>query len=218
MSKTYDTMKTNVGNNIQDTSDAFKAISGVYLNNRYFDILRRINWKAQNPNYLFTIPVGATLVSMPSDFGKEIYVYDETNGQELDHISQEDLITTYADDMDDSGDMELYTMIDASVNGQRIKYLRPYHYPSSAISVRMPYQISPTALSTTTDLPIIACEDAMELGATADAWRYKRQFTKAADYEMLYEKSISILIWDKINQVNELTMFNPKPYDRGGLY
>jgi hypothetical protein len=73
------------------------------------------------------------------------------------------------------------------------------------------------ALSGTTDTPLIPCEDAIEAGATADAWRYKRQFRKAQAMEAVYADLMSNLMWDTENQPAYPRQFTPKTYDRDNL-
>ena len=215
ITKTFSTMKANVGNNIQDTSSAMESIISEYIHNRYFDILRRVNWKAVKENYSFTLGAGVTLVSLPSDFGKEISVYDDTGNAEIDWISLNDLISTYADDVGVTGDVEQYTIVDTvNSTGNRYKYFKPHKIPATAITVLMPYSILPTSLASAGALTVIPCEDIIEYGATADAWRYKRQFAKANDFELLYEKGIQNLIWDSVNAPNRVNTFYPAPYSR----
>lgn len=215
MSKSFSTMKTEVGVNINDTSSTVATLIGTWINNKYFDILRRTNWNAIDDDYSFSLSVGATLVSLPSDFGKEITCYDSTNKKELAYIDIRDLVSTHPDTKNDTGDVSQYSIVE-TVNSSGIpyKYFKPYKIPTTALTVEMPYTLKPLALTSDGGYFVINCEDIAVLGATAEAWRYKRQFSKAQDYELLYEKGINMLIWDKENQVNQLKMFNPQPYSR----
>jgi hypothetical protein len=213
--KTFGTMKTNVGTQVQDTSSEFSTIIGDYLNNRYFDVLRRTNWQAVNEGYSLTLSAGDTMASLPADFGKEISVYDSTNNTEIDFISLNDLITAHPDTYEESGSVSEYTIVQGLLSdGSRYKYLKPYQIPTDTITLRIPYNIMPVAMASTGAYTVMPCEEIIELGATADAWRYKRQFAKAQDMEALYEKGIINLIWDKENQPNQIRTFNPCPYSR----
>ena len=44
MAKQFSTMKTNVGNMIQDTSSAMATLIGVWINDAYHDAWRRCLW------------------------------------------------------------------------------------------------------------------------------------------------------------------------------
>jgi hypothetical protein len=213
--KTFGTIKTNVGNNVMDTSTAFAAILGNYVHNRYFDVLRRTNWHAIDEDYSFSLSAAATMVTLPSDFGKEVAVYDTTNKIELNYISLNDLYSTFPDEIDKSGDVSHYSIVETvNSSNQRYKYFKPYKIPTDALTVKMPYSILPTTLASDGALMVIPCEDIVEIGTTADAWRYKRQFAKAAELEGLYERGIMALIWDQTNQPNQVKTFTPSPYSR----
>jgi hypothetical protein len=64
------------------------------------------------------------------------------------------------------------------------------------------------------DYPTVDCGDVLEAGATADAWRYKRQYSKATDWEQIYEKKLANLAYDFDSRPNRVTMFNPITYNR----
>lgn len=207
-------MKGEIGNNVQDTSASFATLIGTWLNNRYRDLLRRTNWNIINDSYSFNTVAGTQDYTAPSDFGKEMYVYDSTNGIPLESSSLQGLLIENQGNLSDQGNPTRYAIIDGYSSGARTKQVRLYPIPSSVVTIQMPYSVQPTALSASTDITVFACEDAIILGAMADAWRYKRQFAKAADYETLYEKSIVNHIWDYTNQPNQVTMFNVKAYSR----
>jgi hypothetical protein len=155
------------------------------------------------------------MVTLPSDFGKEITCLDTTNSQEIPYIDIQDLYTDYASTVHSSGSFQRYTIADGvNEDGVRYKYLRPHYLPATAYAVNMPYTIKPLALASAGGYTTIPCEDIMVLGATAEAWRQKRQFAKAADFDLLYEKGIQTLLWDQANQLNQTSLFNPVSYSR----
>lgn len=82
----------------------------------------------------------------------------------------------------------------------------------------MPYILGYAPLVNQSDLTIIDCDDACEYGATADAWRTKRQFAKAADFEKQYEQTIQEMIWETENDPNRIVQFRPQVYPRNNLY
>lgn len=305
MNKDFNTLKTNVGKNVMDTSTSMASIIGVYLNNRYFDLLRRVNWQSIDDDYSFSTVAGTKDYVLPYNFGKEIYVHDSTNKSQLDRMTLQEWIDKYYDAESDQAAPTKYIILDQTVRDQpssasqlsitssstsdttetvRIKgidsngveldesvtlngtsaqtsantysevlaisksdatvgrvtvtsnsgtvtiallspsvlesratVMRLYPVPSTVCTIKAPYIVKPTPLSNSYDYPIIDCADIIEYGATADAWRYKRQFAKANEFERLYEKFIITFIWDKENQPNQVHQFNPITYNRDGL-
>ena len=300
--KLFSTIYGNVGTNIQDTGSAMQTIIKTYANNAYFEILKRVNWDAINPDYQVSVVAGTRDYVLPSDFGKEKYVYDSTNLSYISWISLEKLADDFADSLNSSGLVSRYTTFQDLVRNQpssastisivsssasdvsqsiRIKgtdandveveesvtitglsaavstnsyksirsvsksastvgritgtsnsgavtnfimapdnldykvlKLRLHYTPSNALTLNVPYHIKPTPMSNDSDAPVFDCADGIELGATAMAWRYKRQFQKAQEYERLFEKWLVDAAWDMENQPNQTHQFNPKPYER----
>ena len=220
MSKNFGTMKANVGTNVMDTSTALATIAGVYLNNRYFDILRRTNFQTIVDPYNITVTAGDNQYDLAATFGKELYVSDTVNLTQLTYMTLQDFIDLYKTNPTGTGVSTNYTIVDymsTATPAVRTKEIRLYPIPSAGTTLNVPYIIRPAALSGATDNTIIDCEDAIELGATADALRYKRQHGKAQDYEMLYEKAVAMLIWDKENQPAQPHMFTPATFNKDNL-
>jgi len=220
MSKNFGVMKANVGTNVMDTSTALGTIAGVYLNNRYFDILRRTNFETIVDPYNITVTAGDNQYDLATTFGKELYVSDTVNLTQLTYMTLQDFIDLYKTNPTGTGISTNYTIIDYMSTASpsvRTKEIRLYPIPSAGTTLNVPYIIKPAALSGATDETIIGCEDAMELGATADALRYKRQHGKAQDFEMLYEKAVAMLIWDKENQPAQPHMFSPATFNKDNL-
>lgn len=96
----------------------------------------------------------------------------------------------------------------------RYKVMRLISIPNSAITVEVVYLQGFIPLENDYDSPTIDCGDAIEAGATADAWRFKRQFAKAQDMENLFEKRLLNFAYDHENQPNLVHKLNPKPYNR----
>lgn len=94
----------------------------------------------------------------------------------------------------------------------RIKVMRLSNIPNGAISIEINYLQNPTPLSNDYDYPLLDCADILEAGATADAWRFKRQFSKAADMDIVFEKRLANLLFDTENQPNKLNLFRPQTY------
>jgi hypothetical protein len=117
MNKSYSVLKTNIGSECQDTSSAFATVIGRFINRRYFQILRAINWNNIQPDYTFNTVAGTQRYVLPDDFGKEISCADTTNDTELSKTSLEKLIEDYKT-ITDSGTVERYCIIEDCVEQQ----------------------------------------------------------------------------------------------------
>jgi hypothetical protein len=96
----------------------------------------------------------------------------------------------------------------------RYKLALLHYIPSSIYTISMPYVVSPLPLSQDYDYPVIDVGDLIEIGALADAWRYKRQFTKAQTMEILFNQQLQEYIFDKENQPNMIYQFKPEIFNR----
>jgi hypothetical protein len=107
-----------VANEVMDTSDNFKSIIKEYINARYFQILRAINWQCIRKDYTFDTTASQQEYVLPDDFGKEIQVVDKTNGRELIKTDLQKLITDFPDAYEDSGSVERYYILEDTVQNQ----------------------------------------------------------------------------------------------------
>jgi hypothetical protein len=117
MNKSFSQLKTNCGAEVQDTSSAFATIIGRFINRRYFQILRAINWQNIQSEYTFATVSGTQRYVLPDDFGKEIVCTDSTNNTELARITLEKLYEVYRD-ISDTGTVERYCIIEDCVQDQ----------------------------------------------------------------------------------------------------
>ena len=214
MGRAFNIIQDNVGTNVQDTSTAFATILGVYINKRYQQILRKINWDYVNEDYTVTTVSGTQNYTLPSDFKTELYVNDSTNSKNLDRVELQDLVKDYSGDLATEGDIERYSVYNSD-DGE--KYIKFHYVPTEALTVGIPYIVKPAALSGTTE-NVLDIEDLIEMGATADAWRYKRQFAKAQAVDIMFEKELSEYVFAQENQENMVHKFSPKVASRDTIY
>lgn len=301
MNRTFTTIKSNVGSNIQDTSTSTATVIGRYINDTYFDLLRRTNFNLVDDDYSFSTVSGTQDYVLPDNFKKELYVHDATNLRELAPVSLQDLAERYTSTLTTSDAPERYVILYKPVQKQpsssstlsivsssasdttqtlfvrgisssveitesitltgtstatssnsfteiisisksaatagkvtitsnaaavtvaviapevtdyRVSVIRFHQIPAGIYTIKMPYIINPSPLNNDYDMPLIDAADIIEKGATALAWKYKRQFAKAQEWSNDYEKSIIMFIWDRENSANKVTLFNPKPYSR----
>ena len=214
MSRAFDTLQANCGTNVQDTSTAFATILGVYINKRYQQILRKINWDYINEDYTLTLAGGTANYTLPSDFKSELYANIAANNGQLERLELQDLVKRYPGDMTTQSDVKRYAIYNSD-DGE--KYIKFHYVPTKAMTVNLPYIVKPTALTGSNE-NILDIEDLIELGATADAWRYKRQFNKAQAMDILFEKELSEYIFAQENQENMVHKFTPRVVSRDALY
>lgn len=214
MARDFSVIKTNVGNNVGDTSSTTLSLIGVYVNKRYFQILRSINWKYINEDYTISAVSGTQDYALPSDFKSEMYAVDVTNGIELACVSLQDIAQNYPGDLTSQSQPKRYTIFNSDDGS---KYLRLHPVPSANVTINFPYIVKPSALSADTDQPILDLEDMIEVGATADLYRRKREFAKAKDMEVLFQQHLSDYIWEDANQQNKVHQFKPAVFNRDNL-
>lgn len=206
----FGTMKDNVGTDVQDTSTAMSTIIGRYINKRYLDILRLSNSQIINHTAVASLMSG--LATLPTDFGKELYVAG-SDGMVMQYMDFAEASRNSPLDEEQSGIYNKYTIFIDSNGNKQIKVFDETDYSDT---VNIPYIVRPTALSNDTDTPLIAVEDAIEAGAIADCWRYKRQGAKAQSMEVMYQDLLSNFIWDNENQ-QKPRQFTPTTYSRDNL-
>lgn len=130
MNKNFKNIYENVGSNIQDTSSAMSTLNKRFVNETYFDVLRRVNFKNINRDYSFSATTQDNV--LPSDFGKELAVYDATNKLTLVKTSQENEIDGNVTTISSSGSVNSYAIIDLPVRVQPSTSAVPSFVSSSA--------------------------------------------------------------------------------------
>lgn len=302
MNKNFLKIQNNVGTEVMDTSSAFKTIVKEYINARYFQILRQINWQNINPDYEFNTVSGTQDYVLPDDFYKPLSVRDSTNGVELAETDLQSLITAYPDDVSEEGTVGKYLIMEQAVKAQpttatavsivsssgsdttqtvlvrgisggvemteeetltgatpapttalftsilgisksavtvgkitctagvtlcvlppetlesRYKIMRLHYVPTTALTIVAPYIMKPSPMYDDMDYPVLDIADLIEIGAKADAWRYKKMFSKANVFEAQFTSGMSDYVWEKENQPNKVTQFIPQTFNRNGLY
>lgn len=94
----------------------------------------------------------------------------------------------------------------------RVKVIRFVDIPNGSFTVTIYYLQNVLPMSQDNDFPILDCPEVLEAGAEADVWRFKRQFGKAADLDVIFEKRLANLLFDYENQPNKLNLFKPMTY------
>lgn len=177
--KLFSTIYGNVGSNIQDSSSAMQTIIKRYCNDAYFEILKRVNWEALKPSYQITTVANQQDYILPSDFGKEKYVHDNTNKRYIPFISLSELVETYPETLSSVGSPDFYTIIQDVVRNQ----------PTSASTV----SIASSSASDTTQSVLVRGTDANDIelsesvtltgttpAVTTNSYKEIRSITKSA--------------------------------------
>jgi len=150
MNKNFLKIQNNVANEVQDTSTAFKSIIKEYINARYFQILRSINWQNVRYDYTFDTVSGTQDYVLPDDFYKPLTVRDSTNGLELSEVDMQALVTDYPDAVSEEGTVHRYTILEEPVKVQ----------PASALAISI---VSSSGSDTTQTVLVRGISDGMEM-------------------------------------------------------
>lgn len=221
---TFSQIVASVGIRVGDTSSVFATEIKKYVNFRYKEIWERFNWGTINSTYTFNTSAGTADYKLPSDFWKPLYIYDNTNNLNIPQVSLQDIERDSPGQLQDSGNAircAIYDILNAdnpNPTGVLEHWIRFWKKPTGTVAILMPYQIEPANMTADTDLPILDCDYEVELGATAEAWRTKRQFAKAADFDQQYEEHIKHMIWRRENEPNRIVTFAPHTFDQNNLY
>lgn len=96
----------------------------------------------------------------------------------------------------------------------RFKKLKLVPISAITLNLEMIYTQAPMPMSQTYDYPLLDCEDILEAGATSDAWKYKRQNSKADYWETIFEKRLDDWMWSRENKADMVHYFSPATYPR----
>jgi hypothetical protein len=218
MAKTFSQMKTNVGSFVQDTSTMFATLIGVWINDKYRDIARRCVWSALiDDNYTIPITSSAAEYDLPSDFDREVFVANITDGEILQRYNEGGWWrlrgSSYSGaSLPQGGNPRRYVILRES---SKIKFDPK---PTSNKTIALPYQKSVTDLSGNTDTAVIKdIEYMLELGATAEALAYKKQYQKADYFFQRYESEVAKRIGQEKSQFNQLHQRISQTYQLPGV-
>lgn len=298
--KNFASMKTKVGNNVQDTSSSFLTLIGGWLNDKYVEVSRRIGI-VNNVRLDYSISASTEDITLPDDLNDVVSLVDKTNKIKLTQVDFQTWLSGDVSAIDTAGTSMTYAMFDdvvalqptsastitfvssssadttqtiyvrgvvsgaddyetATLNGTtnvvttknfsriygigfsasrtgvitvtsnsgavtnatigrealqtRYKKIRLIPPPSQAITLEMTYTQKLIPMSQDYDYPIIDVEDVIEAGATADAWRYKRQNAKADFWDTIFDKRLDDWMWARENKADMVHTFKPSSYPR----
>jgi hypothetical protein len=301
MNKTFTSMKTAVGNNVQDTSSPMLSLIGGYLNDRLNEVRQRLKHSIiQTGRFDYSVSVSTEDIVLPDDVQDIVSVLDKTNLRPIEETTPQAWVEQNYSSIDTSGTVNSYFIYDSVVRTQptsagaitvvsdsaadttqtvyvnginssgrqvdetitltgtssasgsvsfarilgisksaattgtvtvttgsdTLAYFSPdqtTHYvrlmrfvkaPSSAFTCEIIYTQKMLPMVNDYDYPNFDCCDVLEAGATADAWRYKRQNAKASDWEQIYEKRLANIAFDMESRPNRTNLFNPITYPR----
>lgn len=191
MSKTFTTMKTNVGKFVLDTSTPMASLIGNWINDKYRDVARRFAWSSLiDFDYTFPTVIGTSNNTLPADFEQEIFMANITDGYMLTAYNEgnwfRERYGQYSSGTLASGTPMNYIIL----REEGTSFLDPV--PDAVKTMAMPYKKKITDLSG--DADTVAIDDAeviIEMGAIAEALAYKKQYQKSAYYFQRYEDELS---------------------------
>jgi hypothetical protein len=302
MNKSFSVLKSNVGTYVQDSSTAFSSNIGIWINNKYQDILSRHDWEELYYIMSLTASANVSAYGLNDDVDKMIFIIDSTNGNYLTENSETQFHQEHYDVLDDVGTPQRYfikydvvksqpasaakltlksssasdvtqsilirSIIDGgeyyetvSLSGTSVRtatqsssrvlgisktavtagnitvydndgvtvlafmppeklesryrqlHLHPIPSGETVYHLRVKRKVLP--LNQNYDYPIVSgIDNIIETGAAADAWRSKRQFSKAREYDYLYEKMLQEKIFQRVAQPNQVILTNPSALNR----
>lgn len=119
MNRNFLSMKNKVGSNCQDTSSAFLTLVGNWINDRYFQVIRRSNQlQASRIDYSIAVTGGTEDYVLPYDFETIVSLLDKTNKQRLTQIDLQEWVRDYHDSIDTTGNSVNYIILDDVVQNQ----------------------------------------------------------------------------------------------------
>ncbi len=217
MSKTFAEMKTNVGNMVQETGSDMATLIGVWLNDKYQDVARRMAWSVLiDFDYSFSSATGTATYNLPTTrFDREIYVADITDGAPLTRMTEgnywEERSDTYAAGVLTDSVPDVYIIL------RQEGKIKLFPTPAYIHVYAMPYKMYPDTLTGTAVPVILDIEYALELGAIADAWAYLGKFQKSDYYMQRYEVEVAKRIAQERTQFNQYHQMMLKGYRIGGV-
>jgi len=101
--KSFSVIKANVGSYVQDTSSAFSTIVGLWVNNRYRDIINSYDWEQLYHNQSLTTTANTSAYAFDENTERLIYAVDITNDCPINIVTEQDFLQNYGDALTDTG-------------------------------------------------------------------------------------------------------------------
>lgn len=111
-------MKSNVGSQIQDTSSAMGTLIGVWINNRYRDIVDAYDWEQLYHNQTITTTANTSAYAFDENTERIIFAVDRTNGAAINITTEQDFLQNYYDSLEDTGASDTAFLTSAPVRSQ----------------------------------------------------------------------------------------------------
>lgn len=103
MNKNFLTMKNNVGSFVQDSSSSLASLIGVWVNNRYRDIINSYDWTHLYKTQSLTLSASVSAYAFDENTDRIIHILDATNDAYLDIITEEQFLQENWDSWDTTG-------------------------------------------------------------------------------------------------------------------
>lgn len=108
------------------------------------------------------------------------------------------------------------SVISPQATEQRFSQARFHYVPDATYTMSIRYRRDMQPMVNDNDYPIIDIGDIIELGTKADAWRTKRFFANASDFEQRYLVAIEEYANRQLNSISQ--QFDVYPYPRNETY
>lgn len=153
----------------------------MYLNNQYFNVIRRVDYYVDEATSDYNTVAGTSLYALPTDFARVRSVRDTSRQQEMVAVGLRDIDRSIAS----SGAPTFYALDASSVH--------LYPTPDNAYPIEVRYWKLPVALSADTDTPTLPADyhNMLIYGATAECYRAEDDHATAAQWQARFDQALS---------------------------
>ena len=116
--KSFSTIKTIVGTNVQDTSSACGTTIGYWVNNRYRDIINSYDWEQLYHEQSITASANVSAYALDRNTERIVFAHDKTNDTYAQPITEQEYLQGYYDVYDEANQPEVCFLQSAPVSSQ----------------------------------------------------------------------------------------------------
>lgn len=116
--KSFSVLKSNVGSFVQDTSTPFATLIGIWVNNRYRDIINSYDWEQLYHTQTINTSASTSTYAFDENTERLIFATDTTNGCPINIVTEQDFLHNYSDALDDVGQPDTAFLTSSPVRQQ----------------------------------------------------------------------------------------------------
>ncbi len=116
--KSFSVQKSDIGLMVQDTSSALATLIGIWINNRYRDIVNSYDWEQLYHNQTITTTANTSAYAFDENTDRLVFAVDRTNGAAINITTEQDFLQNYYDSLEDTGSSDTCFLTSAPVRSQ----------------------------------------------------------------------------------------------------